>query len=506
MKPWFENEKLEADIIKFPEPERKVIKMPSVSEYPDFITGVLDLQARRDKGQIGQDSYDKLYQDLIQRFMKRESFEHPWFLREAMVSTASSPESAAMYIQSINNLLKKNKPIQVGGQKKDKKMFTPAPGQQITSFKDSLKGELNGVTTTIKAGQIYKSEEIKGAKADYNKGNVAEGIFGAGIYLALITPARSISTNILTSFILRSLTDKNGIAISGTNTRTKDKVSLSVRLSENNFTALTDSKSLNTMQGEIQSIVDYVNGEEIAELEKSFAENRKIDDIHVVADGLSDEDTSKVDVYVKFADGVVKYERSVKTGNVTQFGQASTGGAKDTLSTEERYDLQEEFWSTWGIDISRAQKDFEDSERDFLQAYDFSYKVAAEELAKLFTTNKKEKNNIPEFIKTIQYHAYRDNPNAKMIKFSKEGYTVLDFKKLDNFVDKIDLKAVYNPPTERKTSSGDYVRARPEIHIVDQEGRKFMSFRLYATEKKVTNLIEQGPLLTKITRVSSNIK
>ena len=82
MKPWFEKEIQEADIIKFPEPERKVIKMPSVSEYPDFITGVLDLQARRDKGQIGQDSYDKLYQDLIQRFMKKESFENPWFLRE----------------------------------------------------------------------------------------------------------------------------------------------------------------------------------------------------------------------------------------------------------------------------------------------------------------------------------------------------------------------------------------------------------------------------------------
>ena len=83
MKPWFEKEIKEADIIKFPEPESKVIKMPSVSEYPDFITGVLDLQARRDKGQIGQDSYDKLYQDLIHRFMKRESFENPWFLREA---------------------------------------------------------------------------------------------------------------------------------------------------------------------------------------------------------------------------------------------------------------------------------------------------------------------------------------------------------------------------------------------------------------------------------------
>ena len=82
MKPWFEKEIEEADIIKFPEPERKVIKMPSVSEYPDFITGVLDLQARRDQGQIGQDSYNKLYQDLIHRFMKKESFDTPWFLRE----------------------------------------------------------------------------------------------------------------------------------------------------------------------------------------------------------------------------------------------------------------------------------------------------------------------------------------------------------------------------------------------------------------------------------------
>ena len=80
MKPWFEKE---AEIIPFPKkPERQVIKMPSVSEYPDFITGVLDLQARRDKGQISKDSYNRLYQDLIHRFMKKESFENPWFLRE----------------------------------------------------------------------------------------------------------------------------------------------------------------------------------------------------------------------------------------------------------------------------------------------------------------------------------------------------------------------------------------------------------------------------------------
>ena len=80
MKPWFERE---AKIIKFPEPEKKVVQMPNVASYPDFITGVSDLKARMGKGEISQASHDKLYTDLIHRFMKKESFETPWFLRES---------------------------------------------------------------------------------------------------------------------------------------------------------------------------------------------------------------------------------------------------------------------------------------------------------------------------------------------------------------------------------------------------------------------------------------
>ena len=81
MKPWFERD---AKVIPFPKkPERQVIKMPSVSEYPDFITGVQDLQAREKQGQISKDTYDRLYADLIQRFMKKEDASTPWFLQEA---------------------------------------------------------------------------------------------------------------------------------------------------------------------------------------------------------------------------------------------------------------------------------------------------------------------------------------------------------------------------------------------------------------------------------------
>jgi hypothetical protein len=79
MKPWFAKE---ADIIKFPEPDKKVVQMPNVASYPDFLTGVQDLQARKNKGEISSDSHAKLFSDLIKKFAKNEDVEMPWFFRE----------------------------------------------------------------------------------------------------------------------------------------------------------------------------------------------------------------------------------------------------------------------------------------------------------------------------------------------------------------------------------------------------------------------------------------
>ena len=79
VQPWFEKE---SNVIKFPVPKAKVVQMPNVQSYPDFLTGVKDLHARVARGEISQQSHDKLYQDLIHGFMKKESFETPWFLRE----------------------------------------------------------------------------------------------------------------------------------------------------------------------------------------------------------------------------------------------------------------------------------------------------------------------------------------------------------------------------------------------------------------------------------------
>jgi len=103
MKPWFAKE---ADIIKFPEPVKNVVELPNVQVYPDFLTGVKDLHNRKEKGEISQASHDKLYQDLIHRFMRKEDFHKPWFEKEleedAMTARDYAPLINTLSSQGLN--------------------------------------------------------------------------------------------------------------------------------------------------------------------------------------------------------------------------------------------------------------------------------------------------------------------------------------------------------------------------------------------------------------------
>jgi hypothetical protein len=79
MKPWFIQED---NVIPFRKKDTSVVRLPNVNAYPDFLSGVQDLQNHLKQGDISSDIHKKLYQDLIHRFMKTESFETPWFLKE----------------------------------------------------------------------------------------------------------------------------------------------------------------------------------------------------------------------------------------------------------------------------------------------------------------------------------------------------------------------------------------------------------------------------------------
>ena len=79
MQPWFMKE---GDVLPFPKKDDKVIKLPNVGSYPNFLAGVEDLQSRVKKGELSDEMYKRLYTELLHRFMRRESAETPWFMVE----------------------------------------------------------------------------------------------------------------------------------------------------------------------------------------------------------------------------------------------------------------------------------------------------------------------------------------------------------------------------------------------------------------------------------------
>ena len=167
VEPWFQREFEEAEIIKFPEPVKNVVELPNVQSYPDFLTGVKDLHNRLEKGEISQASHDKLYQDLIHRFMKKESFETPWFIREA-------PNDATGIMSLIQKRL--NDP-NIDSETLEKVLFALEGGgltkrlQNVLENDPDAKRILEKVTETI-LGAKGSTKEIDAFINQYPKGMV----------------------------------------------------------------------------------------------------------------------------------------------------------------------------------------------------------------------------------------------------------------------------------------------------------------------------------------------
>ena len=71
--------------------------------------------------------------------------------------------------------------------KQGEKIFTPTPGQQVKKLTDPLTGKIDGKDISIKTNQLYKSRTIKGKeRKSWNVGYVSEGLFGMGLFLALL--------------------------------------------------------------------------------------------------------------------------------------------------------------------------------------------------------------------------------------------------------------------------------------------------------------------------------
>lgn len=149
MKPWFIKE---GDVIPFPKKDDKVIKLPNVGAYPDFLTGVEDLQSRVKKGELSDEMYKKLYTELLHRFMRRESAETPWFMNEATIEDASIEDIETM-LNALVKITKDPNMIRLGDKKDTEAKGRPYHIRSVqTSSKPLDKEELQDVLRKLPNG------------------------------------------------------------------------------------------------------------------------------------------------------------------------------------------------------------------------------------------------------------------------------------------------------------------------------------------------------------------
>jgi hypothetical protein len=290
----------------------------------------------------------------------------------------------------------------------------------------------------------------------------------------------------------------NGDKVMSRNKDTKDKISLQTYLPDNDFKGLKDPKTYQDkeIKAHMDSIANYVNNSsDFKKLDAMFSNNKKIDNVEVIADGRSEQKATTVDVYIRYADGKrVKFERSIKSGKVKQFGQAPMGGAlrqkeKDdaTYSRDDRWFYQEQFWENLGIDISAAEDDFMDTP-DLNDAFFASFREAAVQIDKGLVGDKKERVMLRNLFRLAQ-----DFAGAKIVHVYTGGYRVMDFKKLDEEIETANFRA-------------DLVGQKyPRLVVkdVNVKGNKgvFMEIQVKTDGNKALFEIDMGPLMKEMTTV-----
>tara|TARA_R110000803_G_scaffold210209_2_gene281430 strand:- start:630 stop:1976 length:1347 start_codon:yes stop_codon:yes gene_type:complete len=431
----------------------------------------------------------------------------------------SSSTSLPAYIDHTNNLLKANKPLKMGAN--GKFIFQPNPGQQIVNLQTPIAGQGQDHTgkevTSVMAKDIAKGTDYEAARtgkssADRisNRGNVTEGLFGVAMAVKLAEGRRGpVTVNQLIQYI-RQLPKKGPArkawTVPESESKITDTIALTIALNPLAYADFRDVEKISRlMQGELSSVVSYVNDSDMDRYMRYFDTNQRPDIVHVIADGISNETGSKVDVMMQYKDdqGIVlkkNFDLSVKTGATAQIGQVGGGAQKQSI--EERFEPLRGMWARFGVDISPIKDEFANA-KDILSAYQTAY-IFADRVLQIQLkgqNQEKESQKLQDLVHGIKYFGTLNDDRVKLVQFTTNGYYVLNFKHLNKLYEnqEIDLDSRIV-----QSKSG-----LPKIQIFDKNSNKqniLITVRMKVEDGYIRNYIEKGELLKELTTVRTNIK
>lgn len=359
------------------------------------------------------------------------------------------------------------------------------------------------------------AKAAQGGEKVGNKGELAEGLLGAATFARLLKrPSKPITEKDVFTVIKRlpKGTPKDDVVSLSLTAKEvhndiTDKFTLNIQLKPDTYADLVDPSKWPQMSNITRGVVDYVNSN-LRMYSALFEKNGKPDEVRVVADGVTGENDTKVDVFLVYKDVssgeervLTHYDMSVKAGSTKQMGQV--GGGKQSLSMVERFNILVTMWERFGVDISNVKNKFVNA-TSVEEGYTIAYEAAAKKLKKELKGVKKdpEMKYFQTLIKAIKHFATLNDDRVKLVQFAdtKSGsFYVLDFKKLDRLydMDKMDLDVEYDVG---KSSSGTPI---PKVKFINKKtGEPLLTVRMYRTSKGyIRNYIDKEKGLVGLTKV-----
>ena len=410
------------------------------------------------------------------------------------------------------------------GRYTDKQLVVIKKGQEniISQYNNFISMKMIGPASRLDlelsnpSGKFIKFGSLSApVPAAGNVGEIAEGVFAAALAARFITRSESNTT---TDQIQRILQALNVGAVGGSSKGTytgfapnkdipeKDRIELSIVLKNNNMKFVSDPKNFPAMDAYMRAAIQYADRQVVRDWVETIYTNGRVDTVKVMADGISDSTTTKIDVKVEITNdkgrlSQVDINVSLKIDQTALFGQVSC----------HEFNRVSEFFST-GIqeNMGQEQQQYE-SIVDKKQKLKYIYEKAAEKLISKLRLNPQEAKSA--LGRGISLFATRDNAGAvdikggnkvQLIDLNKGEATIYDFKNVAALLQNYNFDVKYNVSTD-----GDM----PTIIIEEREtNQRLIQFRaMYQNKKKANgqkylyfrNYVEKGAFLKELIGTSA---
>ena len=459
----------------------------------------------------------------------------------------SSVSSLRGYFNNINSMLDQQYPPSMEYVEKNVLMdFIPIAKQKIQydpngtdeDFKRilntaTLKGTINNNSREIFVRNLVKTPQIKGKSS--NLGDVIEGVLGVAVFARLTLNKEEITKE----DVFDAITTLEIIEPKESDTEPKkpraslaatlqasvkgkgeviDNFSLRVVLKRESMKTLLNKDKLQALLGtRFEAIILYAN-DTISYYAKYFKNNQKVDNIKVIADGVSQNTETKVDVSMKFVTqdesgntvdkDVEHFQLSIKTSKADLIGQRAGGGS--SASREDQFGILMSFWSQFLPDdhlthLSEAKfKSAALATPSQIEMYRMVYAEAHKHLSNLIKKGNNE--SIPQqtffkILESLKDIATGKRDYVKVAQFEEGNYFILNFNKIYTWI-----------KDNRLQLACDYSISKKGLPIVEVYGsyaskqqpnfspsEMLFRVRVFSTSAGyIRNWVEKGPLLTKI--------